>query len=122
MKVHVDGSRLANAAATLNVPLRTFTNAAGVDLLSLGGTKNGALFGEAVVVLRTVWDTPEDAARFADALRRWLDDGGREAAVIEEPGGAVAAVFASPGAADAGAAATASLRAWASSDGAGATP
>ncbi|MGC0378846.1 threonine aldolase [Streptomyces sp. SAI-229] len=51
MKVHVDGSRLANAAATLDVPLRTFTNAVGVDLLSLGGTKNGALFGEAVVVL-----------------------------------------------------------------------
>src|SRR5690606_15098560 len=51
MKVHVDGSRLANAAATLDVPLRAFTNAVGVDLLSLGGTKNGALFGEAVVVL-----------------------------------------------------------------------
>lgn len=51
MKVHIDGSRLANAAAALNVPLRTFTNAAGVDLLSLGGTKNGALFAEAVVVL-----------------------------------------------------------------------
>lgn len=51
MKVHVDGSRLANAAAALDVPMRTLTNAAGVDLLSLGGTKNGALFGEAVVVL-----------------------------------------------------------------------
>ena len=51
MKVHIDGSRLANAAAALNVPLRTFTNAVGVDLLSLGGTKNGALFAEAVVVL-----------------------------------------------------------------------
>ncbi|MFJ5266108.1 threonine aldolase family protein [Streptomyces sp. NPDC088387] len=51
MKVHLDGSRLANAAASLDVPMRAFTNAAGVDLLSLGGTKNGALFGEAVVVL-----------------------------------------------------------------------
>ena len=50
MKVHLDGSRMANAAASLNVPMRTFTNAVGVDVLSLGGTKNGALFGEAVVV------------------------------------------------------------------------
>lgn len=51
MVVHLDGARIANAAASLDVPMRTFTNAAGVDLLSLGGTKNGALFGEAVVVL-----------------------------------------------------------------------
>jgi len=48
MKVHLDGSRIANAAASLDVPMRTFTNAVGVDILSLGGTKNGALFGEAV--------------------------------------------------------------------------
>ncbi|WP_241833193.1 threonine aldolase family protein [Streptomyces caatingaensis] len=51
MKVHLDGSRLANAAATLGLPLRAFTTDAGVDLLSLGGTKNGLLFGECVVVL-----------------------------------------------------------------------
>jgi threonine aldolase len=51
MTVHLDGSRLANAAASLNVPIRAFTNAVGVDILSLGGTKNGALFGEAVVVI-----------------------------------------------------------------------
>ncbi|QKW10581.1 low specificity L-threonine aldolase [Streptomyces sp. NA04227] len=51
MKVHLDGARIANAAASLDVPMRTFTNAAGVDVLSLGGTKNGALFGEAVVVI-----------------------------------------------------------------------
>ena len=51
MKVHIDGARIANAAAALNVPMRTFTNAAGVDILSLGGTKNGMMFGEAVVVL-----------------------------------------------------------------------
>ncbi|NED06409.1 threonine aldolase, partial [Streptomyces sp. SID6648] len=35
MKVHLDGSRIANAAASLDVPMRTFTNAVGVDLLSL---------------------------------------------------------------------------------------
>ncbi|MGI5336610.1 threonine aldolase family protein [Streptomyces sp. CA-181903] len=51
MRVHLDGSRAANAAATLGVPLRAFTTDAGVDLLSFGGTKNGLLFGECVVVL-----------------------------------------------------------------------
>ncbi|GAA2250847.1 threonine aldolase [Streptomyces ruber] len=64
MKVHVDGSRLANAAASLDVPMRTFTNAAGVDILSLGGTKNGALFGEAVVVIN------QDAVRRMNHLRK----------------------------------------------------
>jgi threonine aldolase len=51
MKVHVDGARLANAAATLGLPLRAFTTDVGVDVLSFGGTKNGLLLGEAVVVL-----------------------------------------------------------------------
>ncbi|MFD7922126.1 threonine aldolase family protein [Streptomyces sp. NPDC059740] len=51
MVVHMDGARIANAAATLDVPMRTFTNAVGVDILSFGGTKNGALLGEAVVVV-----------------------------------------------------------------------
>ncbi|MBJ8337847.1 low specificity L-threonine aldolase [Antrihabitans sp. YC3-6] len=51
MKVHLDGARISNAAAALGVPLREFTSAAGVDVVSFGGTKNGMLFGEAVVVL-----------------------------------------------------------------------
>ncbi|WP_371656884.1 MULTISPECIES: low specificity L-threonine aldolase [unclassified Streptomyces] len=51
MKVHLDGARISNAAASLDVPMRAFTNAAGVDVISYGGTKNGMLFGEAVVVL-----------------------------------------------------------------------
>jgi threonine aldolase len=51
MTVHLDGARLANAAATLSEPLRAMTTDAGVDVLSFGGTKNGLLFGEAVVVL-----------------------------------------------------------------------
>lgn len=51
MLLHLDGSRLSNAAAALGVPFRTFTTDAGVDVLSFGGTKNGLLFGEAVVVL-----------------------------------------------------------------------
>jgi len=51
MKLHLDGARIANAAAALGVPLREFTTDAGVDILSFGGTKNGLLYGEAVVVL-----------------------------------------------------------------------
>lgn len=51
LRVHMDGARLANAAASLGCDLRELTTDAGVDILSLGGTKNGALFAEAVVVL-----------------------------------------------------------------------
>jgi threonine aldolase len=51
MRVYMDGARLSNAAAALNVPLRAFTADAGVDVVSVGGTKNGALCAEAVVVL-----------------------------------------------------------------------
>lgn len=51
MTLHMDGARLSNAAASLGVPFRDFTTDAGVDIVSFGGTKNGLLFGEAVVVL-----------------------------------------------------------------------
>jgi threonine aldolase len=51
MAVHLDGARLWNAAAALDVSFRAFTTDAGVDVLSLGGTKNGLLGAEAVVVL-----------------------------------------------------------------------
>jgi threonine aldolase len=51
MRLHMDGARVANAAASLGVPLRAFTRDAGVDVLSFGGTKNGLLFGECIVVL-----------------------------------------------------------------------
>lgn len=47
--LHMDGARLANAVAALGVAPREFTADAGVDILSFGATKNGALFGEAVV-------------------------------------------------------------------------
>jgi len=53
MRVHMDGSRIANAAAALDMPMGAFTSHVGVDILSLGGTKNGALLGEAVVVLNS---------------------------------------------------------------------
>ena len=51
MRLHMDGARLSNAAASLDLPLRAFTRDAGVDVLSLGGTKNGAMLAEAIVVL-----------------------------------------------------------------------
>jgi len=51
MHLHMDGARIANAAASLGLPLRDFTRDAGVDVLSFGGTKNGAMLGEAIVVL-----------------------------------------------------------------------
>ena len=58
MALHVDGARIANAAASLDLPLRAFISDAGVDVLSFGGTKNGLLYGEAVVVL----DSPSAVA------------------------------------------------------------
>ena len=49
MLLHVDGARIANAAAGLNVNLKAITRDAGVDILSFGGAKNGMMYGEAVV-------------------------------------------------------------------------
>lgn len=51
--VHMDGARLSNAAASLNLPLKALTTDCGVDLLSFGGTKNGLMYGEAVVFLNS---------------------------------------------------------------------
>jgi threonine aldolase len=49
MFLHVDGARIANAAASLGQTLRQATRDLSVDVLSFGGTKNGILGGEAVV-------------------------------------------------------------------------
>ncbi len=46
--VHVDGARIANAAAALGSTPRAITKDLGVDILSFGGTKNGLMGGEAV--------------------------------------------------------------------------
>lgn len=54
MLVHLDGARLFNGAASLGCGLGDMVRAAGVDVISLGGTKNGAMLAEAVVVV-----TPE---------------------------------------------------------------
>ncbi|HPM04275.1 MAG TPA: low specificity L-threonine aldolase [Candidatus Cloacimonas sp.] len=49
MFLHIDGARLANAAVALNCSLKEMTRDVGADIISLGGTKNGLLFGEAIV-------------------------------------------------------------------------
>lgn len=61
---HMDGARLANACAAMGVGMREMTREAGVDALSLGGTKNGLLCGEAVVVFR------EELAAALPAIRK----------------------------------------------------
>lgn len=58
MFLHMDGARISNAAARLGLDFRSFTRDAGVDILSFGGTKNGMMFGEAVLIFH-----PELAAR-----------------------------------------------------------
>src|SRR2546423_782973 len=59
MFLHVDGARIANAAAALGLGLREATGDLGVDGLSFGATKNGALGAEAVLFFN-----PELAANF----------------------------------------------------------
>jgi threonine aldolase len=49
MLLHMDGARLCNAAAFLKVGLDKICRTVGVDVLSFGGTKNGMMYGEAVV-------------------------------------------------------------------------
>ncbi len=49
--IHIDGARLANAAVHLGVGFADLTTQLGVDVVSFGGTKNGLMFGEAIVCL-----------------------------------------------------------------------
>ena len=51
MLLHMDGARVWNAAASLELPFAAFTTEVGVDVLSLGGTKNGLMGAEAIVVI-----------------------------------------------------------------------
>jgi threonine aldolase len=61
MGLHIDGARIANATVALDGDLRSFTVDAGVDVISFGGTKNGMMYGEAVVYLNPAYAR---AARF----------------------------------------------------------
>jgi threonine aldolase len=58
--VHVDGARIANAVVAADTDLTTMVTRTGVDLMTFGLTKDGAMYGETVVFLR-----PELAARAA---------------------------------------------------------
>lgn len=51
LKIHLDGARLCNAAYSLGVSLKELTTDLGIDVVSFGGTKNGFLFGEAILFL-----------------------------------------------------------------------
>ena len=64
---HMDGARLANAAAALGASLRQVSRDCGVDALSFGGTKNGMMCGEAVVFFK-----PELARGFAFARKQGM--------------------------------------------------
>ena len=55
LAVYIDGARLANACAYLGCTLADIANT-GVDMLSLGGTKNGMMLGECLVVLNPKYD------------------------------------------------------------------
>lgn len=64
MKVHMDGARLANACAALHLSLKAMTVDAGVDIVTFGGTKNGLMLGECVVVF------DEEAKKCAKFFRK----------------------------------------------------
>ena len=49
MLLHMDGARISNAAVALGCSFKEMTGDLGVDVLSFGGTKNGLMFGEAVI-------------------------------------------------------------------------
>lgn len=61
---HMDGSRISNASVSLDTDFASFTRQAGVDVLSFGGTKNGMMFGEAVIVFNP------DAGRYLKFFRK----------------------------------------------------
>ena len=52
MSVHMDGARFANALASLDVSPAEMTWKSGVDVLTLGGTKNGCLAAEAIIFFK----------------------------------------------------------------------
>ncbi len=51
--LHIDGTRLFNALEAMNCTMAKFIRASGVDTLTLGGTKSGLLFGEAVIFFKS---------------------------------------------------------------------
>ena len=58
MYLHMDGARISNAAAYLGVSLQEITADCGVDVLSLGATKNGGMYGEAILFFNQTANDP----------------------------------------------------------------
>lgn len=52
MYLHVDGARIASASVSLGISFKEMITDTGVDVLSFGGTKNGLMYGEAIVFLK----------------------------------------------------------------------
>jgi threonine aldolase len=108
--VHLDGARIANAAAALGGDIRAFTIDAGVDVLTFGGTKNGMVYGEAVVFLNQTLATNAGffrkqagqlpskmrfvSAQFSALLANdlWLTNAGHANAMASRLAGAVSGV------------------------------
>ena len=67
---HMDGARLSNAAAALGLSFKQFTTDAGIDLVSLGGTKIGAMGAEAVVVTNANSELGKRLVNDLDYLRK----------------------------------------------------
>jgi threonine aldolase len=70
MFLHMDGARIANAAASLGQTLREATRDLGVDVLSFGGTKNGIMGGEAVVFFNQELSSNRELSRDFLYLRK----------------------------------------------------
>ena len=70
MLLHLDGARLSNAAAALGKSFKEFTTDVGVDLVSLGGTKIGAMAAEAVIVTNASTPSGRELAEAMPFLRK----------------------------------------------------
>ena len=70
MLLHLDGARLSNAAAALGKSFKEFTTDVGVDLVSLGGTKIGAMAAEAVIVTNASTPRGKELAEAMPFLRK----------------------------------------------------
>lgn len=74
MFVHMDGARLANACAALQLGFKELTVDCGIDILSFGGTKNGLMIGESVIVFnpalkKNAYFVRKQSAQLASKLR-----------------------------------------------------
>lgn len=70
MLLHLDGARLSNAAAALGKTFKEMTTDVGVDLVSLGGTKIGALAAEAVIVINSNTSRGKELSEAMPFLRK----------------------------------------------------